>query len=62
MHDMLPPVPFTLASLLPQRVEKSFPFRVGMALLGLCWAGWFSNSPSLLTCPPKVLAPQHICV
>ena len=34
MHAMLPQVPFTLASLLPQRAEKSFPFHVGMALLG----------------------------
>ena len=34
MHAVLPQVPFTLASLLPQRAEKSFPFHVGMALLG----------------------------
>ena len=39
MHDMLPQVPFTLASLLPQRLEKSFPFRVGMALLGSVLGG-----------------------
>lgn len=61
MHDMLPQVPLPLPPLLPQRV-KSFPFRVGMALLGSVLGGVVLNSPSLLTCPPKVLAPQHICV